>query len=93
MESEKIQRDRGTNPIGEQQRETLASAAEEIEVTKEEQNTGTTARQSLRTLGGKNCNEGGEKLKGNEVKLRGSGTEMDITEVKNQGSWKETRIL
>lgn len=74
MESEEKQGDRGTNPISEQQRETLASAAEEIEVTKEEQNTGTTARQSLRTLAGKNCSEGGEKLKGNEVKLRGSGT-------------------
>lgn len=53
MESEEIQGDRGTNPIGELQRETLASAAEEIEVTKEQQNTGSTARQSLRTPAGK----------------------------------------
>lgn len=93
MESEEEEGDRGTNPIGEQQRETLTSAAEEIEVMKEEQNTDTTARQSLRSLAGKNCSEGGQKLKGNEVKLRGSGTEMDITEVKNQGSWKETHFL
>lgn len=77
MESEKKRGDRGTNPIGKKQRETLASAAEEIEVTKEEQNTGTTARQCLRTLAGKNCSEGGKKLKGNKVKLRGSGTNRD----------------
>lgn len=41
---------------------------------KGKQNTGTRARQPQRTSVGKKYNEGGQKLKGNEMKLRGSRT-------------------
>lgn len=52
-QSEEKQGDSGTNPIHEQQRKTLTSAAQETEVTKAEEKAGTTPRQSLRTQAGK----------------------------------------